>query len=86
MSVDVFKAGALDWYLKPWSEEVDASGRAKATTINRRRSTTSLMPKRIRRLVTKDRRSRGSLNKGRVFRLNRIKVRSLESAIFKLAL
>jgi len=28
-SVDVFKAGALGWYLKPWSEEVDASGRAK---------------------------------------------------------
>ena len=28
-STDVFEAGALDRYLKPWSEEVDASGRAK---------------------------------------------------------
>ena len=28
-SVDVFEAGALGWYLKPWSEEVDASGHAK---------------------------------------------------------
>ena len=29
MSVDVFEARALGWYLKPWSKEVDASGRAK---------------------------------------------------------
>ena len=29
-SVDVFKAGALGRYLKPWSEEVDASGRTKS--------------------------------------------------------
>ena len=28
-SVDVFEAGALGWYLKPQSKEVDASGRAK---------------------------------------------------------
>ena len=28
-SVDVFKAGALGWYLKPRNEGVDASGRAK---------------------------------------------------------
>jgi len=28
-SVDVFKTEALGWYLKPRSEEVDASGRAK---------------------------------------------------------
>ena len=28
-SVDVAEAGALGWYLKPQSEEVDASGRAK---------------------------------------------------------
>ena len=35
-----------------------------ATAINRRRSTTSLIPKGIRHLVTKDRRLRGSLNKG----------------------
>jgi hypothetical protein len=28
-SVDVFEARALSWYLKPRSEEVDASGRAK---------------------------------------------------------
>jgi len=28
-NVDVFEARALGWYLKPWSEEVDASGRAK---------------------------------------------------------
>ena len=28
-SVDVFEAGALGWYLKPRSEEVDASRRAK---------------------------------------------------------
>jgi hypothetical protein len=27
--VDVFEAEALGWYLKPWSEEVDASGHAK---------------------------------------------------------
>jgi len=27
--VDVFEAGVLGWYLKPWSEEVDASGHAK---------------------------------------------------------
>ena len=45
----------------------------KATTINRRQSATSLMPNRIRRWVTKDRRSRGSLNKIHVFRLNWIK-------------
>ena len=25
-SAGVFEAGALGWYLKPWSEEVDASG------------------------------------------------------------
>ena len=31
VSVDVFKAGALGWYLKPWSKEVDASGRAKGS-------------------------------------------------------
>ena len=29
-SVDVFEAGALDWYLKPQSEELDASGRYKS--------------------------------------------------------
>ena len=29
VSADVFEAGDLGWYLKPWSEEVDASGRAK---------------------------------------------------------
>ena len=28
-SVDVFEAGALGWYLKPWSEEMDASGKYK---------------------------------------------------------
>ena len=28
-SVDVFEVGALGWYLKPQSEEVDASGRTK---------------------------------------------------------
>jgi len=28
-SVDVFKAGALGWYLKPWSEEMDASRKYK---------------------------------------------------------
>ena len=28
-SVDVFEARALGWYLKPWSEEVGVSGRAK---------------------------------------------------------
>ena len=28
-SVDVFKARALGWYLKPQSKEVDASGHAK---------------------------------------------------------
>ena len=58
----------------------------KATAINRRRSATSLIPKKIQRWVTKDRRSRDSLNKGRVFRLNWIKVGSLESSIFKSAL
>ena len=30
-SVDVFEARALSWYLKPRSEEVDASGRAKGS-------------------------------------------------------
>ena len=29
VSVDVFEAGALGWYLKPWSEEMDTSGHAK---------------------------------------------------------
>ena len=58
----------------------------KATAINRRQSATSLMLNRIRGLMTKDKRLRGPLNKGRVFRLNWIKVRGLESAIFKLAL
>ena len=29
VSVDMFEAGALGWYLKPQSEEVDASGCAK---------------------------------------------------------
>jgi len=28
-SVDVFNARALGWYLKPWSEETDASGEYK---------------------------------------------------------
>ena len=28
-SVDVFKAGALGRYLKPWDEGLDALGRAK---------------------------------------------------------
>ena len=28
-SVDVFEAGALGWYLKPRSEETDASGKYK---------------------------------------------------------
>ena len=28
-SADVFEAGALGWYLKPRSEEVDASGQGK---------------------------------------------------------
>ena len=28
-SADVFEARTLGWYLKPWSEEVDASGHAK---------------------------------------------------------
>ena len=28
-SADVFKAGALGRYLKPWDDGVDASGRAK---------------------------------------------------------
>ena len=28
-SADVFEAGALGWYLKPWSGEVDASRSAK---------------------------------------------------------
>ena len=28
-SVDVFEVGALGWYLKPQSKEVDALGRAK---------------------------------------------------------
>ena len=28
-SADVFEAGALGWYLKPRSEEVNVSGRAK---------------------------------------------------------
>ena len=28
-SADVFKVGALGWYLKPWNEGVDALGRAK---------------------------------------------------------
>ena len=27
--IDVFKAGALSWYLKPRSKEVDASGKCK---------------------------------------------------------
>ena len=59
----------------------------KATTINRRRSATALIPKRIWRWMTKDGRSRGFRNnKGRVFRLNWIKVGSLESTIFKSAL
>ena len=29
VNVDVFEAGALGWYLKPQSKEVDTSGRAK---------------------------------------------------------
>jgi len=29
VSIDVFEVGALGWYLKPWSEVVDTSGRAK---------------------------------------------------------
>ena len=29
VSIDVFEAGTLGWYLKPQSEEVDASGHAK---------------------------------------------------------
>ena len=34
--------------------------------------------------MTKDGRSKGSLNKGRVLDLNGVKIRSLESAIFKI--
>ena len=28
-SVDMFEAGVLGWYLRPWSEEMDTSGRHK---------------------------------------------------------
>ena len=28
-SIDVFEAGALGWYLKPWSKEIDSSGKYK---------------------------------------------------------
>jgi len=28
-SIDVFEAGALGWYLKPWSKEMDASRKYK---------------------------------------------------------
>jgi len=53
----------------------------KATAVNRRRSATSSMPKRIRRWVIKGIILRDSLNEGRVFKLNWIKIRSLGSAI-----
>jgi len=69
-SGDVFEAETIGWYLKLQSEEVDASGSAKGTTINGRRSAASLMPKRIRRWATEGRKSEGSLNKSHVFRLN----------------
>jgi len=39
----------------------------KATAINRGRNAASPMPKRMQCQVTKDRRSKGSLNKGCVF-------------------
>ena len=56
----------------------------KATAINRRRNATLLMSKRVQRWMTKDRRSRGSLNKVHVFRLDWIKIGSLESTIFRI--
>ena len=59
-------------------------GAQKATAINRRRNTTSPMSKRIRRQMTKDGRSKGSLNKGYVLDIDRIKAKSLGSAIFKI--
>ena len=61
-------------------------GAQKATTINRRRSATSLMSMRIRHWATKGRKSKGSLNKSRVFILNWIKIGRMESTIFKSAL
>ena len=75
---DLNKATPMDGYPMPIADMlVDAAAEhkvisfmdvQKATAINRRRSATSLIPKRIRRRVTKDERSKGSLNKGRVFR------------------
>ena len=58
----------------------------KATAINRRRSATSLMPMRIRCWATEGRKSKGSLNKSHVFRLNWIKIGRMESTVFKSAL
>jgi hypothetical protein len=54
----------------------------KATAINGRQSATSLMPKKIRHWATEGRKSKGSLNEGRIFRLNWIEIGSLESAVF----
>jgi len=56
----------------------------KATVVNRRRNAASPMPKRIWHQVTKDRRSNGSLDRGRVLDLSGIKIGSLESAILRI--
>ena len=47
-SVDVFEARTLGRYLKPRGEVWTSRDVQKATTINRRRSATSLIPKRMR--------------------------------------
>ena len=42
----------------------------KETAINRRRSATSLIPRKVQRQATEGRRSKGSLNKSHIFRFN----------------
>ena len=54
----------------------------RATAINRRRSATLLIPKKMQRWAIKGRRLKGSLNKSHVFRFNWIEIVNLESAVF----
>ena len=58
----------------------------KATAINRRRSAVPTNARENAALITEDERLRSFLIGGYVFRLNWIKVKGLELAIFKSAL